>query len=187
MLLRNSLCKFSQDIGGLLDTIQGTLKQDIYSLTLEEKGGRLYIGELDPRAPFELTKWTPVQGDQFGHWKINAKINGIDLTQSAVIDSATVSIMVSHEIAESLYASANIERSDEEGLMLGMYDCHNPPNVTIQIAESTIRLSELSILLGKSDSDPSKCYWPIVGAAKNQQFGADAIFGAAFMKSMLDR
>lgn len=171
------------ELAGLLDNVKGVLKKNMYALALTGKGGQLVFGSIPSAWQASKFVYTPALQNELGHWTVDASINGQKVPNGAIIDSATASLMVEHDLAIELFKNASVKVETFDDLSLGTFPCGKPPKLTVKVGTLEVDLDPSTVSLGKDDRDPTSCYWAVIALGAEDKIDSGAIYGAPLLKS----
>lgn len=172
---------YQQGLGGILDRVRDQIEHALFSLTISDDDGKLYLGSLDPVARQKF-QWSFSINNEGGYWTVVSKINGIVVPKNAIVDSGTVGIIVGRGLASAIFKQSNLTPIESDGMLLGAYPCNKPPQVTIIAGRHEQILSPQTLNLGQMDK--MSCYLSIIGANPSMGLEKQAILGVPYLKNV---
>ncbi|KAL9933697.1 hypothetical protein V8E36_007355 [Tilletia maclaganii] len=160
---------------GLIRTLyaQRSIERKLFCFGLwKVEDARLDIGHIAPQYR-GLMSWTHILNPQFGMWTAPFLITGVEVVQTAVVDTGTRLVIGPYDLVFNVITAAGMGIRQHDGQLYGTYPTNGPrPYVAISIAGLNVVLSDDSLkyqyheeltvagIVGKRDMDG----WWILGA-----------------------
>lgn len=137
---------------------QGKLDQGVFQFTLKPGSGSLYVGGTDPsqyQGAVTYVSYDP----SLGFYVAPATINGQKIT--TIVDSGTTLIIgPTLEVLSLFRKLPGVTTTTQQGMLTGLYDCANPPAITIAYGGTGFKLGKQQTSWGTQNG---KCVLSIVG------------------------
>ena len=135
------------------------MDQNVFQFNLRDSDPSLIIGKTDESEVDGGFGWIDVSS-QDGYWVVDAELNGKAV--KGIVDSGTTVIIGNNDEVKEVLDKLDHVRvtKSERGEYQGMFQCDNPPRVSINIAGKEVGMSKEALTLA---TDGTNCQMSMLG------------------------